>query len=130
MDRLVFFALGMSVIALLIILELVRQRRLKEGYSLLWLAIAGAMLILSAWRELLHSVSSFVGIAYPPNLLFLLAALSILAILLYFSTVITRLSQENKDLAQQFALLRYELEQRRGEQVELIADNRQREQEQ
>lgn len=130
MDRTIFFTLGMSLIAFLTILELVRRRRLREGYSLLWLGIAGAMLVLSTWRELLHGLSALVGIAYPPNLLFLLAALSMLAMLLYFSTVITRLTQENRELAQQFALLRYELEQRRGEQSEAIAADPQHEQQQ
>lgn len=128
MDRTIIFTLGASLIAFLTILELVRQRRLREGYSLLWLGVAGAMLVLSAWRELLHGLSALVGIVYPPNLLFLLAALSVLAMLLYFSTVITRLTQENKELAQQFALLRYELEQRGSKQIESEAHNPQHEQ--
>lgn len=108
-ERSVILAVGASVIALLFVLELVRQRKLREEYSLLWLATAVAMLIVSAWRELLHGLAAFVGIAYPPNLLFLMAALFIMFILLYFSTVITRLTQENKEIAQQVALLRYEL---------------------
>lgn len=109
-DRLVFFAVGASVLALLFVLELVRQRKLREEYSLLWLATAFVMLLVALWRDLLHSLAEFVGIAYPPNLLFLLAALFMLFILLYFSTVITRLTQENKEIAQQVALLRYELD--------------------
>jgi hypothetical protein len=109
-DRLVFFAVGASVLALMFVLELVRQRKLREEYSLLWLATAFVMLLVALWRDLLHSLAAFVGIAYPPNLLFLLAALFMLFILLYFSTVITRLTQENKEIAQQVALLRYELD--------------------
>lgn len=112
-DRSVIFAVGASVLVLVFVLELVRQRRLREDYSLLWLFTALIMIVVSAWRDLLHSLSAAVGIAYPPNLLFLLAALFILLILLYFSTVITRLTQENKEIAQQMALLRYEVERLR-----------------
>jgi hypothetical protein len=115
MERSVIFAISASIAALILVLELVRRRRLREEYSLLWLAIAFAMLILSAWRELLHGLSRQVGSAYPPNLLFLMATLFILILLLYFSTVITRLSQENKDIAQEVALLRYEVEELRAE---------------
>jgi hypothetical protein len=115
MERSVIFAISASIAALILVLELVRRRRLREEYSLLWLAIAFAMLILSAWRELLHGLSRQVGIAYPPNLLFLMAILFILILLLYFSTVITRLSQENKDIAQEVALLRHEVEELRAE---------------
>lgn len=112
-DRSVIFAVGASIAALIFVLELVRRRKLREEYSLLWLGTALVMLIVAAWRDLLHGMADFVGIAYPPNLLFLLAALFVMFILLYFSTVITRLTQENKEIAQQVALLQHELEQLR-----------------
>lgn len=116
-DRSIIFAVGASIIAFIFVLELVRRRRLREEYSLLWLVTAIGMLVLATWRDLLHGLATLVGIAYPPNLLFLAAALFILMILLYFSTVITRLTQENKDIAQEVALLRYEIERlrRRGD---------------
>jgi hypothetical protein len=122
MDRAVVFTLGASVVALLLILELVRRRRLREGYSLLWLGVALGMIVLAGWRELLHGLSALVGISYPPNLLFLLAVLAILAMLLYFSTVISRLTQENRELAQRFALLQFELERVR-ERAEAVHDH-------
>lgn len=124
MDRALVFTLGASVVSLLLILELVRRRRLREGYSLLWLAIALGMIVLAGWRDLLHGLSALVGIAYPPNLLFLLAVLAILAMLLYFSTVISRLTQENRELAQRFALLQFELERVR-ERAEAVHNHRQ-----
>lgn len=116
MERSVILATLASILAFVLVLELVRQRRLREEYSLLWLATALAMMIVSAWRDLLHGLSNIVGISYPPNLLFLLAALFTMLLLLYFSTVITRLTQENKDIAQEMALLRYELESLAAEQ--------------
>jgi hypothetical protein len=115
MERSIILAVGASVVALLFVLELVRRRKLREEYSLLWLFTALAMLVISAWRDLLHGVAAMFGIAYPPNLLFLLAALFSMFILLYFSTVITRLTQENKEIAQEVALLRYELERLRSQ---------------
>lgn len=122
-DRSIIFAVGASLIALLVILELVRQRRLREEYSLLWLGTAVVMLVIGVWRDLLHGLAGAVGIVYPPNLLFLLAALFLLFIQLYFSTVITKLTQENKEIAQQVALLRYEVESLRGKHVDRNDDN-------
>ena len=115
-NRSIVLAVGAAVIALLVILELVRRRHLREEYSLLWLATAVAMLVLGLWREPLHILAPAVGIDYPPNLLFLLAVLFLLFIQLHLSTVITKLTQENKEIAQQVALLRYEVERLRGEQ--------------
>ncbi|MCY3779600.1 MAG: DUF2304 domain-containing protein [Chloroflexi bacterium] len=122
-DRSIVFTVGAALIALLVVLELVRRRRLSEEYSLLWLGTAVIMLILGLWRDLLHSLAALVGIYDPSNLLFLLAALFMLFIQLYFSTVITRLTQESKESAQQIALLRLELEQLRGEQVNSEKDD-------
>ena len=99
-DRAMVFGLVASIIALLFIIELVRQRRLKEEYSLL-----------SVSRPLLDVLASMVGIFYPPSALFLVAMVFVLFILLHFSTVLTRLAQENKETAQQLALLRWQLEQ-------------------
>jgi hypothetical protein len=112
-DRAMVFGLIASVGALIFIIELVRQRRLHEEYSLLWLATAVVLLILSVSRPLLDVLANLVGIVYPPSALFLVAVIFVLFILLHFSTVLTRLTQENKETAQQLALLRWELEQTR-----------------
>lgn len=117
-DRSIIFAVGASLIALLVVLELVRRRHLSEEYSLLWLATAVVMLIVGVWRDLLHGLADLVNIEYPPNLLFLLAALFLLFIQLYLSTVITKLTRENKEIAQQLALLRYEVGELRRQQVD------------
>jgi hypothetical protein len=90
---------------ILVILELIRRRRLQERYAFLWLATAVTMLVLALWRDALGELADFAGIAYPPSLLFVLAALFILAVLLHYSTVISRLSDQNKILAQRLALL-------------------------
>ena len=122
-DRSTIFMVGASIVALLVVLELVRRRRLSEQYSLLWLGTAIVMLVVGAWRDLLHSLAALVNIHHPPNLLFLLAALFLLFIQLYFSTVITRLAHESKEAAQQIALLRHELSQLRREQIDGQDDN-------
>lgn len=112
-DRTMVFGLVGSAAALLFVLELVRERRLREEYSLLWLATAVVLLVLSLSRPLLDVLANAIGIFYPPSALFVVAMLFVLLILLHFSTVITRLDQENKDTAQQIALLRHQLEQMR-----------------
>ena len=121
-DRSVIFAVGASLVALLVVLELVRRRHLSEEYSLLWLGTAIVMLVIGVWRDLLHGLADLVNIEYPPNLLFLLAALFLLFIQLYFSTVITRLTQESKTAAQQIALLRHEVEQLRAQNSDSADD--------
>jgi hypothetical protein len=113
-DRMTIIGLGASVAALLFVLELVRRRKLREDYSLLWLATAFVLIVLSASRPLLDKFASLLGVVtYPPAALFLVAILFMLFILLHFSTVLTKLTRENKEIAQQMAILRWELSQAR-----------------
>ena len=95
-----------SALLILIVLELVRGRRLKERYALLWLVTGGVLLVLSAWRDALNTIAGWVGVTtYPPAVLFAVATLFILLVLLHYSTVISRLTDEYVDLAQRVALL-------------------------
>lgn len=114
MDRLTIIGLGASVAGLLFVLELVRRRKLREDYSLLWLATAFILIVLSASRTMLDQIAALLGvITYPPAALFAVAILFMLVILLHFSTVLSKLTRENKEIAQQVAILRWELAQAR-----------------
>ena len=112
--RVSLFAAIAAIFLLAVIFELIRRRRLQERYALLWLATGTVILILALWRGLLSKLADFVGIAYPPSALFVLAAFFILVVLLHYSTVISKLADQNRMLAQRLALLEQELADRRA----------------
>jgi len=118
MDVLKIIAIVGCGIGLMVIVELIRRGRLKEKYSLLWLFAGIILLIFSLSRGLLEYVSSLLGIYYPPSLLFLLAFMFLLLITLHFSVVISGLSDKNKKLAQEVALLRQEMQEGMGRIVD------------
>lgn len=97
-------AVVMSVSLLLLVLELVRQRRLLERYALLWLASAFGLVALSAWDRLLQLLADLIGVAYPPSALFAAAFFFIIVLLLHFSVAVSRLADQSKVLAQRLAL--------------------------
>ena len=103
--RVSIFAAIAAVIFLTVIFELIRSRRLHERYAILWLITGGVIFVLAVWRGALSTLSSTVGIAYPPSALFVLASLFILIVLLHYSTVISKLAVQNRILAQRLALL-------------------------
>jgi Uncharacterized conserved protein (DUF2304) len=99
-----------SFALVLVVLDLIRRRRLRERYALLWLATGVVLTALSAWRHGLNTIAGWVGVrSYPPAVLFAVGILFILAVLLHYSTVISRLSDQNVVLAQRLALLEQEL---------------------
>jgi len=95
-----------SVLLLLVVFELIRSRRLRERYALLWLLTGVVLLVLSLWRGGLNTIAGWFGISgYPPAILFAVGILFILLVLLHYSTVISRLSDQSTILAQRLALL-------------------------
>lgn len=106
-----------AVALLLTVLEMVRRRRLMERYALLWLLSAGLLLALAIWGGALAKISHAIGVIYPPNALFFIAIGCTVLLLLHFSSVVSRLSDQNQTLAQRQALLDERL--RRQEQLTL-----------
>jgi hypothetical protein len=105
-------------VLLLVVLELVRQRRFLERYALLWLFSALVLLGLAVWRDALEVIANALGIIYPPNALFVIAGGFVLVLLLHFSLAVSRLSEQSKVLAQRQALLeerQRQVESRLGE---------------
>src|SRR5215218_7532105 len=102
-----------SFVLLAVVFELVRSRRLRERYALLWLLTGLVLLVLSLWRDGLNTIAAAFGVrSYPPAVLFAIGSLFILLVLLHYSTVISKLSDQNTLLAQQLALLEARLRER------------------
>ena len=105
-----------SLVLLAFVFHLIRSRRLRERYALLWLLTGLVLLVLSAWRGGLNTIAGWVGVTgYPPAVLFAVALLFVLVVLLHYSTVVSRLADQNTLLAQRLALLEEKLRRRDGD---------------
>jgi hypothetical protein len=102
--------IAVAILICAVILELIRRKHLMERYAILWLTLGVTLLALAAWKGLLTTLSHAAGIYYPPAALFAVAFVFVLALLLHFSIVLSRLSDQNKILAQRVALLQQRLE--------------------
>lgn len=107
--KLVSLALGIGILAF--VLWLIRARRLREKYALLWLLTSLFVILLSISRRLLEFTALSIGIYYPPALLFLVGVLFLLLVNIGHSVSLSRLSESNHRLAQEVALLRRQLEE-------------------
>ncbi len=109
MDRITLSIVIGALLLLVIVVELVRQRRLEEQYSLLWLGAATALVVLAISRDLWDKLAIVVGIAYPPTALFIVLFVAMMMILLHFSTAISKLTRQNRQAAQEIGLLQWKL---------------------
>ncbi len=87
-----------------VVVALVRSRRLKERYAVIWLAVAFGMVLLVLARPLLDSLSREMGIQSGTTTLFLIATLVILGILLQLSMSLSTLEDKVRDIAEAVAL--------------------------
>jgi hypothetical protein len=104
----VFSTIG-ALFLLAVVFELIRRRKLKERYSLLWLLTGFVVLAFALKRNLIDILGRTLGIAYSPAALLLVVTLFFILILLHFSTVISELSDRNRKLAQRLAILEWRM---------------------
>jgi hypothetical protein len=107
--RIQVLAIVGSLALIIFIIELIRRRRLKEEFAVLWLGMGIVFLVISLFRGLLDKFSVLVGIGYPPAALFLILIMGLMVILIHFSVAISELKESNKRLAQQLGLLKQEI---------------------
>lgn len=105
-DRLTLFTIIGSSLILLLVLDLVRRRYLKERYALLWIVTGSLFLLLSIRADLLHWTASLLGFSLPSNALFVLGFVFFLLIILGLTVVSSRLSEKNRALTQEVVLLK------------------------
>lgn len=88
-------------------LRAVRRRILREQAAVLWLAVSTVMVFLSATLplHLLDHLASLVGIAYPPDLILLLAVLFLVVLVFQLSLGLARLNAKHTALVQEFGIL-------------------------
>jgi len=107
--RVKIVALVISIGMMLLIIELVRRRKLREEYSWLWLLTGSVIIVLMMWFGLLKWTTHLIGAIKPSSAIFFLAFLFLFIISLHFSVVISKLTDRNKELAQKYAHLELEL---------------------
>ena len=105
-DRFQILAVIGSLIFLVLIVYLVRKKKLREDYSLLWLFFGGIFLLLSIWRESLEYISKAIGVAYAPAAIFIILIMSLFMIMIQFSIIISKQANQISMLAQEISLLK------------------------
>lgn len=104
-ERVARVAIVMSVILVLIVLDMVRRKKLREKYALIWLFAVAAMSLLVIWQDLLLRITALLGAIDPSSTLFLFGILFALMILLHLSNKVSDFSTQIRILAKEVAML-------------------------
>ncbi len=103
-DRIQFISISFSLAVFAFIFWLVKNKKVKEEYSLLWFATALAFLYMSLDRYAVDRLGNLFGIAYKPTIILLMISGFLTLVLIHITVVITRLANQNKALIQGMGL--------------------------
>jgi len=106
MAKIQIIAIVVSLLFLLYIIRLIVKGKLREEYSIVWIACTALLIVFSFWRNGLEVMAHLVGVYEAPNLVFTGAIFAIFIYLLHLSVVVSKMQNQNKQLAQEIALLK------------------------
>jgi hypothetical protein len=104
------FVIVVAVVIALFVLAYIRKWRLREEYSLLWLLLVAAMVLLASFEGITVWLADRLDVEYAPSILYFVALAFVAAMLFHYSLEISRLSDQSRRLAQEVSLLRSRLE--------------------
>ena len=104
-------------------IQLIRKHKLREEYALLWLLATVAILVLSIFGGIVGELARLLNIAYSPTLPLVAGLIFALTVLLSQSVALSNQANQNRDLAQEMALMEFRLreleEDQGGEEISL-----------
>ncbi len=104
------FVIVVAVVIAVVVLGYIRKWRLREEYSILWLLLVAAMVVLASFEQITVWVADRLDVEYAPSILFFIGLAFVATMLFHYSLEISRLSDQSRRLAQEVSLLRSRLE--------------------
>ncbi len=104
------FAILAALFILVLIIELVRRRKMREEYSFLWIITGVIILILTIWDNLLVFLSKLIGAGFLTTTIFLFGFIFLMLVSIHFSIKFSTLTSRIEKLAQQLAILKHKID--------------------
>jgi len=103
-----------AALTLLVVIELLRRRHLRERHAIWWFGAGLLALVAGIFPRTLEWAAQLVGIAVPTNLIFFVSITVLFLVCLQHSSELTELESKTRDLAEQSALLELRVRELEG----------------
>ena len=104
-----FFGFIIAFTILIVIIELVRRRKLREEYSWVWI-LTGIMLFGFVLRyDILYRITRLIGATLPTSTLFFFGLIFVILLCLQYAVRISTFDGKIRALTQEIALLKFEI---------------------
>jgi hypothetical protein len=103
-----------SLFLLVLIVFLIRKKKIREEYAILWIVIFTIFLLLSVFRGIIDKISSLLGIQYQPASLFLILIAYTFLLMFHFSLVISDMKKKINAMATALTILEESLSKKKN----------------
>jgi hypothetical protein len=115
------FGVVSAALSLIVVIELLRRRHLRERHAIWWLFAGVLALIAGVFPSTLTWAAALIGIAVPINLVFFVSIAILFLVCLQHSSELTKLESKTRILAERVAIL--ELENARSSKTQTEHDS-------
>lgn len=115
------FSIAASLLALGVVIDRLRRRRLRERHAVWWLVAGVVALVVSVFPQIIAGAADLLGVVEPSNLAFFASIVVIFLVCVQFSAELTDLEDKVRRLAEETAMqdLRlHDLEKRLSKSVD------------
>lgn len=102
--------LAMAVVVLAVTLEMIRRRKLREEYALLWMGASVVMVLVALFPKTVIWLQDHLQVNYL-TIVVLALFLFLSMIVMHFAIVISKQSEDIRQLAQRMALMNSKIEE-------------------
>ena len=113
MERIQIIVITINSLFVFFIGWLIYKQKLREEYAIVWIICTIGLVIFSFWRNGIEILAKYFGVADPPNLVFTGFIFIIMIYLLNLYVVNSRLRKNVNDLAQELALLKAKMDEKK-----------------
>lgn len=110
MARIQIITILLDLLFIAYISRLIIKGKLREEYAIIWCLCTLVLVVFSFWRNGLQVMANLFGVFEPPNLIFTGFIFAILIYLLHLSVVVSKLQNNIRNLSQEIALIKENLE--------------------
>ena len=113
MDKIQIVAIIAVLFFIGLISRFIIRGKLRTEYSIIWILIGLILMVFSLWRQSLDLLANFFGVFYAPSLIFIFFFFMIFIFLIHLSVVNSKQHEQIKKLAQEIALLKEKISEKK-----------------
>lgn len=98
------FGIVAALLTLIIVVEMLRRRQLRERHAIWWLVAGVLALVIGVFPQALAWAADLVGVELPANLVFFVSIATLFLVCLQHSAELTRLEEKTRTLAEKIAI--------------------------